>query len=297
MHIHKQQGAALITALFIMAITAILATAMALSLHLLIYNTDLVQNSDRAHLDLQGVEFWARAQILQFHKQLALLSSQNKPHFLTHFGPRQFENATVSGVIEDEQGRYNINNLGQKANAQGFVVLLKTVIPDLTTSQAMQLTYNIYNKFQKTPVINGRHIGFTLPGELSEVPGFNGVINQKLQPYITALPVVGTQVLPININTVSAPVLMTLLPGKLTLPQAQQVINCVKLHGRFYNKGNFTNQCVKRLGLPSITDITTSSLYYKLRAQASIGWAQDLRTHLIEVVQGNKHQLETRLVY
>ena len=66
---NNQRGSALISALFIMTLVAIAATAMSTRLQMDIYRTRLSVNSDKLYLASQAVTGWALAQLSTRNRQ------------------------------------------------------------------------------------------------------------------------------------------------------------------------------------------------------------------------------------
>ena len=88
----RSAGAALISALLIMAIAAVIAVTLAVKTHVLIHAGRTILDSDQAYLNLQRVQLWEEASLKQFPKQTV-------------------GGETLTGRIEDEQGKFNVNDL------------------------------------------------------------------------------------------------------------------------------------------------------------------------------------------
>ena len=287
----RQQAAALITALFITAIAAILATAIATRQRLLIAHTQMLFTADQAYLDLRGVQEWGLANVLQYQQAVAAPKTDVTPKLITQFGPKKFEGAVLSGVIKDQQAQYNINNLSQSNQQPAFAALLMAVDRNLSARAAMTLTQNVANwistqgsndyYLQQKPPYLAAHQLFVQKSGLRAVEGFTAEIYNAIAPYITALPLSTNQIVPINVNTVSAPVLMTLAPGNISLQQAQSVVACVKQKGPFTKLANFYAACLQPAKINSLPNTTTSSNYFLIRGQASIGQSQVVLHSLI----------------
>ena len=96
----QQFGSALISALFITALTAIIATALIVRQRLLIHQALLVTNTDQMMLLLQGSQYWAQ-EIIVKKTDLQKTKSLNK----------KINGTQVKGMIFAEQGLFNINCL------------------------------------------------------------------------------------------------------------------------------------------------------------------------------------------
>ena len=107
--LQTQRGVALITAVLVVSIAVIAATAVLDAGHFAIQRTATVQDSEKAWAFAAGAEEWVRT-ILErdaddnHHDSLdeVWAEPQNLP----------VENGGISGQIVDLQGRYNLNNLG-----------------------------------------------------------------------------------------------------------------------------------------------------------------------------------------
>src|SRR3989338_2318325 len=121
----NSRGSALISALLITAIVAAIATVMAISQRILIRETQLVLNSDRAYLDLQGVNDWA---VVTLTNDKALQNAQLPDSFPKIMPPtNNYQGAKIRGKIIDAQGLFNINSLQSPNNEAYFVYLLEAL--------------------------------------------------------------------------------------------------------------------------------------------------------------------------
>ena len=119
------QGSALITALFIITLIAITATAISVRIRNTIEATHLIETTDRLYLASQAVSIWAMDRITDPKQELgkankttgAILSF---PPNLQHIYP----NVTISGQLFDLQGRLNLNNMTNTQYQTVFYSLL-----------------------------------------------------------------------------------------------------------------------------------------------------------------------------
>ncbi len=115
MHPRKHSGGALLTALFIMTLVAIVATAMTTSLQLDIYRTRLLLAQDKVSLASEAVMFWAFEELTK--KNLNLLAN-NSEGLVAQF-PKNlstiYKDMNLSGSLYDLQSRYNLNNVADNA--------------------------------------------------------------------------------------------------------------------------------------------------------------------------------------
>jgi len=108
----KQQGVALITALFIFALVTIAAVAMADRQALDIRRTENLLHYDQAYMYAIGGEKWA-AQVLanvDEDKNIDTLDPVQDP-WLNQLPPVPVEGGSISGYIRDVSARFPLNNL------------------------------------------------------------------------------------------------------------------------------------------------------------------------------------------
>ena len=290
---HKQEGAALLSALFITAIAAIIAVALAMQDRLLINQAQTVRDVNSNYLAMQGIQDWALANLTKYAR---LSDKQKKEFFMPMVFPKlQYQGRTLTGELLDQQALFNINDLRDPKQQWRFVKLLHVLMPDLPRQQAWQLAtamtdwilsanVNGYYLHLKSPYRSARQ-PFVNIKELHQVRGMTQSIWQHLQPYITALPVKEAKSLPLNINHVSAVVLQT-SEQRLTLNQAQLIVNCVRQHRGFHDAAEFNKLCVQTpLHRPALTGIDTTSQYYILSAKAYTPKDQAQQTSLLEMVE------------
>lgn len=224
----SSKGSALISALFLMTLVAIGATAMSARLQLDIYRTRLILTSDALSLASEAVTFWAMDMIQrQTPIQLSEKFNQNKG---TINYPKSFENlypdVSIRGSLMDLQALFNLNNLQEAEQTAVFYRLLKTVLPedkksdvgkilnatkDWITESGNQKNNEFSSVYrQRKPAYQAAHQPMQSISEFRLVQGIEPDLYQTLLPYITALPSNKT---PININTAPKAILMILGQG------------------------------------------------------------------------------------
>lgn len=233
----KPRGSALISALFIMTLVAIAATAMSTRLQLDIYRTRLTILTDKLYFASQAVTFWAMGE-LSHKKNFYQATAQGKlmdfpPQFTTTIYP-PFQ---VNGGLYDLQSRFNLNNLKVKAYSLFFFRLLndpglklsnterKRLVEDATqwisNYQPGRGNDNLMTYYLKqNPAYLPAHQAFQSPSELRLIRDVNASIYQALADVITVLP----EQTPLNINTAPFALIKALGNG-LTDEQVSQIIN------------------------------------------------------------------------
>lgn len=280
----QQSGAALISALFITALTAIIATALMMSQRLLIHQAALVTNTDQMYLDLQGVQDWAEAIIIK-NADLQKIKPLHKNFYGTH----------ISGHIYPQGGLFNINCLLQTENQPRFIHLLRGVIPNITTRQAGNIATAVSEWLlpsqaddyyvRQHPPYRAPHRLMVNISELRAVRGITAPMYAALKPYITALP---SQQYHVDVNYAPIPVLLT-LSDKMNLAQAQLLYACRKEHGLFNSTTDYIKLCSMNTPL-DVGNITVDEKYYIVRGSAKRSTQQlSLTSLLLKYADSNNH--------
>lgn len=250
----KQRGVALITALLVVAIATIAAVEIAARQRLDIRRTQNTLARDQAYDFLVSAEAW----VLTALKNDLFLGAH-----LDHLGETwarpiiipSFEGASLSGRIEDLQGRFNLNSLStlasvpseqrkQKPVYQRFHRLLENLnaatpelkLDDSKISQLIDslidwmdpdLEPNPYGAeddfyLRQDPPYRAANQLLASPSELQLINGFrpqdNPLLYQRLAPHVSALSAQAG----INVNTAQPQVLMSLSP-KMTEALAKEL--------------------------------------------------------------------------
>lgn len=242
-NIKNHRGGALLTALFIMTLVAIVATAMSTRLQLDIYRTRLLINYDKLYLASQALMFWSFNELNNKNNKFSVLDKQNRvstyPSKLAHLD----KELTLSGGLYDLQSKININNLSDKKETVLFLNLLSQIDPKASEKDKNNLAlaikdwlsaydlskgndlYNAYYTGQKPPYFPSHQL-IKSTSELRLIKGVDARQDQLIQPFITALP----EVTPININTASKEILASLGDG-LNASQVEELLIARGING------------------------------------------------------------------
>lgn len=222
----KRTGSALLTALFIMTLVAIAATAMSVRLQLDIYRTQLLITHDKLYLASQSVMFWALDELNNKNNKFTKVTTQgmvlNYPQNIKNI----YKGVTLNGGLYDLQARFNLNNMLNKKLLASFGTLVNRAYPAANDNQKIAMTYALQDWLSAYDLARGKdsftdyylaqkpayypsHQLMASASELRLVKDVSAKLNQAMQPFITALP----EATPININTASQTVLMTLGSG------------------------------------------------------------------------------------
>lgn len=234
----RTRGSAIISALFIVALVAIAATAMSMRLQLDIYRTQLMFTSDKLYLSSQAVVFWAMNKLS--NKKTILWSQDDQGAVLTYPKALQsiYPEVHLAARVYDLQARFNLNNLQDKQQQQSLRLLLKKQLHMKDNQHIEQIVQSVSHWIDPYQPDRGHdallqfYLAQTppyLPGyqpmqSISEFRLVKGLSNPQfltLKNEITTLP----EPTPINLNTASKTRLMSLGVRGLTEKQAQTIIN------------------------------------------------------------------------
>ena len=225
--IQQNTGSALVTALFVITLITIIATAISVRIRNDMQMIQLVETADRLYLASQAVDIWAMDRLRDPKQELGKINV--KTGAILHFPPklqRIYPNVTIKGELFDLQGRFNLNDAADKQYQTIFYALLgnlhvgtasferKELVDSLVywiTPPKTSFTHDEWqDKYAKQkPVYYPSHMPMYHASELRMVYGFTAKYYQKLAPYIATLP----EATPINLNTASRPLLSVLGDG------------------------------------------------------------------------------------
>lgn len=217
------QGSALLSALFIMTLVAIAATAMSTRLQLDIYRTRMTILSDKLHLASQIIPFWAMSELSDKKKKFNTADPMGKILDFPQKLQTIYPGVQVTGAIYDLQARFNLNNVSDKKYFGLFINLLNTLSPGQSTTDNRAIAeatkqwispyqpgrgndafVQFYLK-QKPPYHQSQQLMQSV-SEFRLVRGVEAKLYQKLFDALTALP----EITPINFNTAQKSVLFSL---------------------------------------------------------------------------------------
>ena len=270
-------GSALLSALFIMTLVAIAATAMSTRLQIAIYRTHSVITSDKLYLASQAVTYWTIDELSQNKP----LSSSNRGGKLLDF-PKKLESIypqiTVQGELYDLQAKFNINNLQDPKWHPYFFRFLKSVLKKTNNQERKVLLEAI--KYWINPYQPGRghddYLQYYLKQSPAYLPSFQAMRNiselrlikdmspsqyQTLLANITALP----EKTPINLNTAPEIILRSFGDG-LNESQVSELLNARIMRGGIDPQQ--LSPLLQKLNIPS-DQVTIESNYYLSIAMAS----------------------------
>ncbi len=275
--IPKQQGSAIVVALFVVALVAAIATAMLIRLQQDTRRTQLLVNATQANFYAQGSVAWATDQLINDWKS----QQQNKVIDRTPIiSPKNKQNsATIQTTITDAQGLFNLNNLTDQKYRENFGRLIKTLQPSLSANDIQTLVqattawisstsnndaFDTYYSKLSYPYKAPHHIMASM-SELRLVKGMTPALFKLISPYVIALPMTTA----ININNADAPVLMSMSPT-LTLDAAKGIV-AHRTQTPFTNVQNFQAFDIVKNNSFAQDQVTTTSNYFLVKTEVSIG--------------------------
>jgi general secretion pathway protein K len=236
----RQRGVAMITAILIVALATILAVHVGYQAFLDQRRNVTAFSMDQGYQVALGAEAWV-ADVLQKDARQSAKTDDYTEEWAMRIPPLPVDGGEVLGQVDDMQGRFNLNSLvkwdqakNQYVTDDDAVMRLKELLDILKLEDkwagiiADWIDGDIDAGFPdgaEDPVYTGlspayrtANMPITRASELLALTGFGLERYQKLEPYVTALPV-GT---PINLCTASPPVLDAISGGQREFVQAVQ---------------------------------------------------------------------------
>lgn len=241
------QGMALVTVLFILTLMTVTVAWLSEEVLLSLRRTENIRDTGQAWQALLGSESWALSILARDGRET---ESDHPAESWNNLGQGvQIEHGGLLTVIEDMQGRFNLNNLIDETDVnspaagdnptpriwtESFKRLLISleINPDLTDSVLdwIDSDEDVRGAFGaedadylglETPY-RAANYAFSDISELLYVKGFDRNIVESLAPYISALPATGV---PININTAPAGLLRILNNKLLSVAESERLIS------------------------------------------------------------------------
>lgn len=278
----RQQGVAIVLAMGVVALAAMAATAIMVTQSTWSRQNELALEHVQARTLIQVGVDWTRA----------LLSDDRRASNVDHLGepwalrlpPIPVENGTLSGRIEDQQGKFNLNNLVKdgKVNLSQLAHFRRLLsILGLPVDLAGALADWIDTDTEQQPgggAEDAYYLGLQPPylaanrplidvGELVLVRGFDDGVLARLIPFVSALPVFTA----VNVNTASPEVLAAVVNG-LDLDGARALVE-KRQRTYFRDRTDFLSQLPGDVLAPT-EDISFSSNYFMVQLRVIIGSAQ-----------------------
>lgn len=285
-----QAGVALITAIFVVALATIAATALLSATSIGITRTQNLQDSEAAWWYANGLEDWIAGLLRRRPGQPKVDYLGQKWAQPVSYLP--YDRGVVSGHLVDLQGRFNLNNLAANGNELKYYEtqfrLLLASISGLQLNNTARLPQRIHSWLLSSPnatvatspdaalylslqpPYRPAHQLFHSVSGLLAIAGVTPELYDHLRPYIAVLPEVGTR---INVNTAPLQVLMSLAVDvnasrleqfvktriKEPVPRVQDIYN--------------THYNLLPADVPQ-TRVDVQTSYFQLRAHIKVGSAR-----------------------
>ncbi len=236
----RESGVAAITAVLIVAVAASAATLMLAQESATLDQAMMVASRAQADEYAQAGLDWARGVLVGDASSGSGVDSLDEGWAQPIVG-LPVERAVVAGDIDDEQGKFNLNNLvvGNHRSAEDVEIFRRLLASldlapeladavvdwidadsDLTSGAGAEDPY--YLSLPRP--YRAANQPMAQVEELYRVKGFDAKAVAKLEPYVTALPAASRTT--INANTASAVVLAAVLPGIPRAAIEQRVAQC-----------------------------------------------------------------------
>jgi len=273
----QQRGAAVLVAMLVVAIAALAASSFMFRSQVEWRRFENLSRMDQAQSVLRAAQQWGATVLLDDARNSSV--DHRGEAWATRLPPVEAENYRIWGLMEDQEGRFNLNNLVANGEIDQqqlaiFVRLLSALrLPESLAGavadwlDADDLPFNSnsvdspYYATLQTPyrATNQPLININ---ELLRVKDMNRNTLAMLRPFVTVLP---TRT-PINVNTASPEVLVALVPG-LSSEEAYSMV--AKRERTYYrNITDFQQALPSGMTAPA-SGISVSSQYFLVQARAS----------------------------
>lgn len=271
----RQRGVAVLVAMLVVALAATAATAFVFRTQVEWRRLENLMRQDQARWVLRTAERWGAAVL----RDDARLSSVDHPReaWATQLPPVEAEGYRVSGHMEDQDGRFNLNNLVVNGAADvrqvrlfarllGHLKLpasLSAAVVDWMDADEVpqdgEGAESAYYMTRPTPYRAANRPLVNL-NELLRVKGFDRQVLAALRPFVTVLP--GRT--PVNVNTARAEVLAALVE-QLSLNDAYDLV-ARRDRAYYRNIQDFRQALRANLSAPDDL-IAVSSSYFVVQAR------------------------------
>lgn len=277
-----QQGVAIVLAMSVVALAALAATAMLVSQSTWARRVELNAGHVQAKLVIMAGLDWARA-VLSDDQRNGVVDHAGEPWAL-RLPVIPVENGSLEGRIEDQQGRFNLNNLQSNGKVDptqvGHLLRLLTVL-DLPTTLAGTLADWIDADSEpqaQDGAEDATYLALQPPyrtanrplidvAELALVRGYDARVRERLRPFVSALP----RFTAVNVNTAPAEVLYAIV-DHLPLDDARAIV-AERAQGYFRSVAEFSARLPRGLSAET-RDIAVGSDYFVASMRATIGGTQ-----------------------
>jgi len=304
-----QRGAAVLMALFVATLATLIVSTLFWNQFVLLRTIENQQLVTQSRLLLRGALDWARA-ILRDDQRNAT-DNLDEP-WATGLAETRLDQlgetsalaslATMSGAIEDAQGRFNLRNLVRSdyeiddyerdsLRKLCSVLGLPEAIADLVALHMREaLAPRIVEEGKRSSQPDRpRPIPLVLPEDLLGLTGIDPAHALKLAPYVVVL----DQPTAVNLNTAREEVIAARFP-KMALSEAKALV-AQREKTYFLNTGDTRIARYRQNGEPTDTQISVASRYFIVRGQVKLDRANTRMEALVR--RGDTQQQATRVLW
>lgn len=276
----RARGVALVTALFVVAIAASLATHLIWRSSLWIGQVESLRDLAQTRLLAAAAMEWACA-VLADDAANSAVDHPQEP-WARQIPPMEAEGGSVGGQLFDEQARWNLNNLltseGKIKESELDIYRRLLAVLNLPASLADTLAdwmdsdgevraagAEDAHYLARAPSTRTRGGPLAVLEDVLAVKGYDYAALERLRPYVTALP----ERTSVNVNSTTAAVLEAVLPGISTGDAERLVLDGQRLP--FKDASDFRSRMGKDFPAEGAANVVTRSRYFSLNLTASHG--------------------------
>lgn len=273
----RQRGAAVLVAMLVVAIAALAASSFMFRSQVEWRRFENLNRMDQAQWVLRAAQQWGATVLLDDARNSSV--DHRGEAWATRLPPVEAEGYRMSGLMEDQEGRFNLNNLVLNGEVDGqqlaiFVRLLSALrLPESLAVAVADWIDADALPFNANSVDSAYYAGLPTPyratnqaliniNELLRVKGMDRNTLSVLRPFVTVLPTRTA----INVNTASPEVLVALVQGL----SSEEAYSMVAKRERVYyrNITDFQQALPSGMTAPA-SGISVSSQYFLVQARAS----------------------------
>ncbi|MBI2960093.1 MAG: type II secretion system minor pseudopilin GspK [Betaproteobacteria bacterium] len=284
-----EKGVAIVLAMGVAAMAAMAATAIMVTQSTWMRQRELSAGHAQAQVLVQTGLDWVRV-VLSEDRRTTAVDHLGEPWAL-RLAPVPVEQGELAGYIEDQQGRFNLNNLvsGGKVSPSHLAQFKRLLaVLELPAELAEALADWIDADSEPQPLggaeseyylaLDPPYLAANRPlvdaSELALVRGFDDVVRARLGPFVTALP----RSTLVNVNTAPAEVLAATIEG-MDLDVARGLV-AQRERAYFRSADDFISRLTRGLAV-SPGNISVRSDYFLVTMRVTIGEAQARGTALL----------------
>lgn len=290
MNMHRQNGVAIVMVLLIVALATSLAAFMTTQQNL--WQRQMESQFDRAQARRIGIAAidWARA-VLADDARISNIDHENEI-WAMRLPAMPVESGEVTGMIEDRQGLFNVNNLVRDGvTSAPDVAQFQRLLEMLGLPGELAFTLSDWMDADSEMQYPGGaedayHLALARPyrtanrpltefGELSLIKGFDGHTIERLRPFVTALPLPGA----VNVNFAPPEVLAAVVG--MSLADARMLVQQRGGHP-FKDIADFRQRLPHGGMQVPEGSITVSSQFFLVTGRATTGHAQVITQALLQ---------------